>query len=139
VRLGPDDDECAVTVAQVREVVTRLAAAGQWKEGDPEIVVAMDAGYDVTRLAWLLADLPVVLVDRVRSDRVFYRAAPPRAPGRPGRGARHGPALRCAASATWDSPAVRGEGRAASHGPVAVTAWNRVHQALSRASGGWEH
>ena len=59
VRLGPDDDETEVTAAQVREVVTRLIEAGHWREGDPAILVVFDAGYDVTRLAWLLADLPV--------------------------------------------------------------------------------
>ena len=40
-----------------------------------------DAGYDVTRLAFLLADLPVELLGRLRSDRVLYFPAPPRAPG----------------------------------------------------------
>ena len=55
VRLGPDDDETAVTAAQVREVVGRLAAAGHWREGDPAILVVFDAGYDVTRLSFLLA------------------------------------------------------------------------------------
>ena len=59
VRLGPDDDETAVTAVQVRDVITRLIAAGHWKEGDPGILVIFDAGYDVTRLAYLLADLPV--------------------------------------------------------------------------------
>ena len=58
VRLGPDDDETAVTAAQVREVITRLIEAGHWREGDPAILVVFDAGYDVTRLAYLLADLP---------------------------------------------------------------------------------
>jgi hypothetical protein len=33
VRLGPDDDETAVTAAQVREVVTRLTEAGHWRQG----------------------------------------------------------------------------------------------------------
>src|SRR5499433_4375875 len=33
VRLGPDDDEAAVTASQVREVITRLIAAGHWREG----------------------------------------------------------------------------------------------------------
>jgi hypothetical protein len=33
VRLGPDDDEAEVTAAQVREVITRLIAAGHWREG----------------------------------------------------------------------------------------------------------
>jgi len=71
VRLGPADDETEVTAAQVREVVGRLAAAGRWRPGDEDILVVFDAGYDVTRLAWLLADLPVELCGRLRSDRVL--------------------------------------------------------------------
>ena len=55
VRLGPDDDEAEVTAAQVREVVTRLIEAGHWREGDPPILVVFDAGYDMMRLACLLA------------------------------------------------------------------------------------
>ena len=81
VRLGPADDETDVTAAQVRDVITRLIKAGQHKEGDPGIPVVFDAGYDVTRLAFLLADLPVELLGRLRSDRVLYFPAPPRAPG----------------------------------------------------------
>src|ERR1039458_1571375 len=61
VRLGPDDDETDVTAAQVRDVVGRLIAAGQHRDGDPDVLVVFDAGYDVTRLAFLLADLPVEL------------------------------------------------------------------------------
>jgi hypothetical protein len=85
VRLGPDDDETEVTAVQVREVVTRLIAAGHWHEGDLRILVVFDAGYDVTRLAWLLADLPVDLLGRLRSDRVMQLPAPPRRPGTNGR------------------------------------------------------
>ncbi len=55
VRLGSDDDDIAVTAAQVRDVITRLIAAGHWRAGDPHILVIFDAGYDVTRLAYLLA------------------------------------------------------------------------------------
>ena len=58
VRLGPEDDETEVTAVQVREVVGRLVAAGHWRAGDPDILVVFDAGYDVTRLSFLLADLP---------------------------------------------------------------------------------
>ena len=49
VRLGPDDDETAVTATQVRDVITRLMEAGHWHDGDPPILVVFDAGYDVTR------------------------------------------------------------------------------------------
>jgi hypothetical protein len=53
VRLGPDDDECAVTAAQLRDVVTRLIAAGHWKPGDPGIIIVLDSGYSPVRLTWL--------------------------------------------------------------------------------------
>ena len=78
VRLGPADDATAVTAAQVREVVTRIIDAGHWRDGDPDILVVFDAGYDLTRLAWLLRDLPVEVLGRLRSDRVMYFPAPPR-------------------------------------------------------------
>ena len=70
-RLGPGDDLTEATAAQLRDLVTRLRDAGQHRDADPDILVVFDAGYDTTRLAHLLADLPVELLGRVRSDRVF--------------------------------------------------------------------
>ena len=67
VRLGPADDATEVTAAQVREVVTRIIAAGHWRDGDPDILVVFDSGYDLTRLAWLLNDLPVEVTGRLRA------------------------------------------------------------------------
>ena len=96
VRLGPADDATAVTAAQVREVAERIIAAGHWRDGDPDILVVFDAGYDLTRLAWLLAGLPVEVLGRLRSDRVMYFPAPPRLPGTNGRPLRHGAAFRLA-------------------------------------------
>jgi hypothetical protein len=92
VRLGPADDVTAVTAAQVREVFGRIRQAGHWRPGDPPVLVAFDAGYDLTRLAWLLRDVPVEVLGRLRADRVLY-FPPPRTPGR---GARHGAAFRLA-------------------------------------------
>ena len=82
VRLGPADDATAVTAVQLRDVIARLIAAGRWKPGDPDIIIVLDAGYDLTRLAWLLADLPADVTGRLRSDRVMYFPAPP-LPARP--------------------------------------------------------
>ena len=65
VRLGPADDATEVTAAQVREVVERITEAGHWHAGDPDILVVFDSGYDLTRLAWLLADLPVEIMGRL--------------------------------------------------------------------------
>ena len=91
VRLGPADDATAVTAGQVREVVMRIIDAGHWRDGDPDILVVFDSGYDLTRLAWLLAGLPVEVVGRLRSDRVMYFPAPPRQPGANGRPPGTGP------------------------------------------------
>jgi hypothetical protein len=105
VQLGPADDETEVTAAQVRDVVDRLIAAGHWQAGDPDILIVFDAGYDVTRLAHLLSDLPVELVGRLRSDRVLYFPAPPRRPG-PSRPTRHGAEFALADLATWPDPQI---------------------------------
>jgi DDE superfamily endonuclease len=138
VRLGPADDQTAVTAAQIREVTGRLVAAGHWKDGDPYMIIALDAGYNSARLAWLLADLPVVLVVRVRADRVFYRRVPSPPPGAPGRPGRHGPPVRCGDQATWRGAAVTGRADTARYGPGRVLAWHRVHQKLTGQGGGWE-
>ncbi len=105
IRLGPADDATAVTATQLREVVTRLMTAGQWKPGDPNVLIVMDSGYDVTRLAYVLADLPVELVGRLRSDRVMLRDAGPRRSGpRGGQPRKHGGVLTFSKPATWHTP-----------------------------------
>ena len=138
VRLGPADDDGAVTAAQLRDVAGRLAEAGHWAEGDPDIVVVADAGYNLTRLAWLLRDLPVLLAGRVRSDRVFCRPAPPRAPGTDGRRLKHGPPVRCDDPDTWGDPALARDGQRPGQDPVQVTAWHRMHPKVTRRTGGFE-
>jgi hypothetical protein len=85
-RLAPDDDATTVTADQLRTVIVNLIDAGHhWRPGDPDIWIVADAGYDAPRLAFLLADLPVAALGRMRSDRVLRRAAPPRLPGTNGR------------------------------------------------------
>src|SRR3954463_5229503 len=115
-RLHPAEDTTAVTAAQLRAVVGRLRAAGHWSLGDPPMLVVLDAGYDVCRLAFLLADLPIQLIGRIRADRVMLTAvAPPPADGRrpPGRPPRSPP----------PRPAGRGPpGRPRRHGAVMTLA-----------------
>jgi hypothetical protein len=139
VRLGPDDDETEVTAAQVRDVVTRLIEAGQQKEGDPDILVVFDAGYDVTRLAWLLADLPAELLGRLRSDRVLYFPAPPRPPGTNGRPSRHGPELKLAEPGTWPDPPVTTVTQTTRYGAAVARSWDRLHPRLTSRAAWQEH
>ena len=138
VRLGPADDATAVTAGQVREVVMRITDAGHWRDGDPDILVVFDSGYDLTRLAWLLAGLPVEVAGRLRSDRVMYFPAPPRPAGANGRPARHGAPLRLADSATWPAPAVTTATGTARYGTARANAWARLHQQLASRAG-WEN
>ena len=140
VRLGPADDATAVTAAQVRDVVMRITDAGHWRDGDPDILAVFDSGYDLTRLAWLLRDLPVEVAGRLRSDRVMHFPAPPR-PARPagtgGRPPRHGAALKLCDPQTWPAPAVTTVTETTRYGTATALAWGRLHQRLA-SRGSWE-
>lgn len=84
-RLAPGDDAATITADQLRGVVERLIVAGHWQPGDADMWIVADAGYDGPRLAFLLTDLPVNILVRMRSDRALRRPAPARAPGTTGR------------------------------------------------------
>ena len=139
VRLGPDDDEAEVTAGQVREVITRLITAGHWRQGDPAVLVIFDAGYDVTRLAFLLAGLPVEVLGRLRSDRVMQLPAPPREPGTMGRPRKHGGELALADPATWPAPQVTTSTLTSRYGMAAAAAWDRVHPRLTHRAAWLDH
>jgi hypothetical protein len=137
VRLGPADDATEITAAQIREVVTRLIRAGHWHGGDPDILVMFDAGYDLTRLAWLLAGLPVEVLGRLRSDRVMYFPAPAREPGTNGRPVRHGAVFKLAGEQSWPAAAVSTVTETTRYGTARAMAWGRLHQRLASRAG-WE-
>jgi hypothetical protein len=139
VRLGPDDDEAVVTAGQVRDVVTRLIAAGHWRAGDPAILVIFDAGYDVPRLACQLSDLPVELPGRLRSDRVMQLPAPPRQPDAMGRPRKHGGELALADPAAWPVPQVTTSTATSRYGVAVAAAWDRVHPRLTHRSAWLDH
>jgi hypothetical protein len=137
VRLGPGDDATTVTATQLREVIHRLQHAGQHKPGDADILIVFDAGYDVTRLAFLLADSPVELLGRLRSDRVFCFPPPPRAPSAAGRPSKHGPEFALADIATQPEPDAVTVTDTSRYGTARACAWNRLHPRLTHRAA-WE-
>jgi hypothetical protein len=130
-RLGPDDEDTAVAAAQLRTVVEGLIAAGHWREGDPEIWIVGDTGYDGPRLTFLLADLPVRVLVRVRSDRVMAFPAAPRRAGTVGRSARHGAEFKFKDPQTWPEAAHSTTTQTTRYGTAQAQSWDRLHPKLT--------
>jgi DDE superfamily endonuclease len=139
VRLRPADDATAVTAAQLREVVDRIIDAGHWQPGDPSILIVADAGYDVTRLAFVLADLPVEVVGRIRSDRVMLRPAPPRQSGATGRPRKHGGVFTLADPTSWHTPNHTTGTDTTRYGHAQAQAWHRLHPRLTHRGPWLDH
>jgi hypothetical protein len=133
-RLAPGDDAATVTATQLRHLLHRLITAGQWQQDDPDVLVIADAGYDGPRLAWLLRDLPVQVLTRLRSDRVLRRATPPRDPHVLGRPPRHGGEFIFTDPASWGDPDVATTTQTRLYGTATVKAWDRLHPRLTRRS-----
>jgi hypothetical protein len=139
IRLAPGADVAAVTTAQIREVVERLIAAGQWQQGELEILVVLDAGYDAPRIAHLLGELPVEILGRMRSDRVLRRPVPPRVPGANGRPPKHGGEFVFGDPATWGAEHVVTTTDTRLYGTATAQAWDRLHPRLTRRAAWTDH
>jgi hypothetical protein len=86
----------------------------------------------VCRLAFVLADLPIQLIGRLRSDRVLLAAAPPRVRDpRGGRPRRHGAVMTLADPASWPPASAESVTETARYGTAAATAWERMHPRLT--------
>ena len=91
----------------------------------------------MTRLSFLLADLPVDLLGRLRSDRVLWLPAPPRQPATMGRPRKHGGELALADPATWPAPQVTTSTVTSRYGIAVAAAWDRGTPGSPTAPPGW--
>jgi hypothetical protein len=139
VRVGPADDVTDVTAAQIRDLIHRLRQAGQLLPDDPPVLIVLDSGYDVVRLTWLLADLPVHLLGRIRADRVMYGRPGPRRGERPGRQPRHGQQFKFADPSTHHPAEQETTSTHDRFGAVQAHAWGRLHPTLERRGAWAEH
>jgi hypothetical protein len=138
-RLAPGDDAATVTATQLRRIVTDLVSVGQWQPGDPDILIVADAGYDGPRLSFLLGDLPVAVLVRMRSDRVLRRPTPARTLATVGRPRRHGDEFVFGDPATWGEPDVTTHTDTRLYGPATVRAWDRLHPRLTHRTAWLAH
>ncbi|MCY0927947.1 transposase [Streptomyces sp. H27-H1] len=115
IRLEPGANVAAVTADQTRDVVERLMHADQWRESDPDLLVVLDAGYDAPRIVHLLADLPVAVLGRLRSDRVIRKPVPVPwiCPPQDGRPPKYGGE---SVASTWSTPSGSSSRRSAGPG-----------------------
>jgi hypothetical protein len=133
-RLAPGDDTATVTARQLRDLVERLITAGQWQAGDRDVLIIADAGYDAPRLAYLLRDLPVQVLARMRSDRVLRRPTPPRQPHTKGRPPRHGAEFVFGQPDTWGTPDTHTVTDTRLYGTALARSWDRLHPKLTHRS-----
>jgi hypothetical protein len=140
LRLGPGADVAAVTITQVREVVERLIVTGQWAAGDHNILIVLDAGYDAPRIAHFLADLPVEVLGRTRSDRVMRRPTPPRVyDPKGGRPPKHGGEFVFGNPETWGEEQAVTVTDTSRYGKATARAWDRLHPRLTRRAAWLAH
>lgn len=133
VRLGPGADVAAVTIAQIRDVVERPIDAGQWVSGDHDILIVLDAGYDAPRIAHFLADLPVEILGRTRSDRVMRRPTPSRVyDPKGGSPPKHGGEFVFGNPTTWSEEQAVTVTDTRLYGKATAQAWDRLHPRLTR-------
>ncbi len=137
-RLAPGDDATLVTADQLRHVIYDTTIAGHWRPGDPDILVVADAGYDCPRLAHLLADLPVTILGRVRSDRVYYAPAGKRAGPTKGRPPRHGARLALREPDTQTQPTTITQSETPRYGHTTARAFAHMHPKID-TRGAWAH
>jgi DDE superfamily endonuclease len=127
-RVGPADKPTAVAVEQLQALVAARPAAA----GEEVPLVLFDAGYDASGFTHALADTPVALLIRLRSDRHFW-FAPARTTPRPrGRPKRHGAKFVCKDPATWPPPTAELHVTDEAYGRVTVQAWAGLHTYVRR-------
>ena len=91
------------------------------------------------RLAYRLADLPVEVLGRLRSDRVLHFPGPGRRPGTRGRPRRHGGEFALTDPATWPAPPVVTTTATTRYGTAVAQAWDRLHPRLTHRSAWLDH
>ena len=126
-RVHPEEDENDIAAEQVRDLLGRVPCRNA---AAPLFV--FDAGYDPVKLQRGFDELPLQLLVRLHSNRVFY-ADPETPEKRPvGRPYRHGAKFDFHDPETWPDPTHEHHCETKDYGEVRVRAWSDLHPKTRR-------
>jgi hypothetical protein len=128
-RVRPTEKTTLVAVEQVKALVAQRAATE--RPGAVPLFV-FDAWYDAAHFTQALADVPVALVIRLRSNRCFFAEPDPGTQPTRGRRKRHGAKFVCNDPATWPAPTAELRTEDEAYGAVVVRAWAGLHATVRR-------
>jgi hypothetical protein len=134
-RIRPGENHTDVTVEQITRLLADLRDAGRLTTHQPPLVM-LDAGNPSTQISLALADQPVQVLVRLRSNRVFHTDPEPRVTGRRGAPARHGRRFSCSDPNERHDSDYENSTDTERYGRVTVRAWGGLHQRLTR-TGRW--
>ncbi len=126
-RVHPLENANTVAVEQITALVRRPPSSAVIP------LFVFDAGYDSAQLAQGLAEIPVAILVRLRSDRCFYGNPPP--PGPTGRPPRYGAKFECKAPTTWPPPTAEHTTEDEQYGQVRVRAWAGLRPKIQAHAG----
>lgn len=135
-RIRPHEDHTTVTIEQITRLLSDLRASGRLVLHQPPPLIMLDSGNPATEISHALADQPVQVLVRLRSNRVFHTDPEPRPLGRRGAPRRHGRRFSCDDPDQRHDPDYENTELTARHGRVTVRAWGGLHQRLTR-TGRW--
>ena len=119
----PTDEANHVAVEQINDFLTR-------RPPQPGVIplFVFDAGYDPVDLSQGLAEMPVAILVRLRSDRCFYADPLPTQPEPPGgRPRRHGAKFAFVDPSTWPPSCASYVTEDVPYGTVQVQSWANLH------------
>jgi DDE superfamily endonuclease len=127
-RVRPEEKPTALAVEQLKALLGARPAAHR---GEVPLVL-FDAGYDASGFTHAMADTPVALLIRLRSNRHFWFAPTRTTPHPQGRPRRHGAKFVCNDPGTWPAPTAELRVTDEAYGQVTVRAWAGLHTYVRR-------
>jgi hypothetical protein len=127
VRVKSSELATAVAACQLRAVVALLVARGLHP------IIVGDRWYACVPFLARLADVEAASLLRVKSNRVFYRAAPARLPGQRGASRKDGDRFQCSDVSSHGEPDEVWEGLDAKGARLEVRCWKHLHLRAARS------